>query len=644
MKDIRFKEYGVLVYRIVIVYIFYFIARVLFYVFNHNLIEVDSVTDFLRIAYHGLRFDSVAIMYANMLFIFLSVIPTFVSTSKPYQKMLFYVYFITNAIGYSLNFVDMVYYPFSKGRLTIGVRHLIENEQNKFLLFLEFAKDYWYIPLIFAVLMWLWIKLYRLVRISHFSRVQNRWRYVLGSIVGLLFSVAISVFLIRGGSFHRDLRPITIVDAMIEGHSAQQADLILNSTFSFFRTIGEDSFKLKNWLSSEEVQKRLNTQKQYHRKVDKQPNIVVFILESFAKEYIGCVNQNTKIKDFQSYTPFLDSLSQYGFVFDNAYANGYKSIHGMPSVLAGIPSFKDAFSTSPYVKQEITSAVSIANELGYDTSFFHGATNGSMGFLGFSNILGFKHYFGRTEYNDESGYIGVWGIPDEPFLQYMEKQLSQRPTPFFATVFTLSSHHPFKVPPAHQNRFNTGKIPMHNVIMYSDFALKRFFEEAKKEPWFNNTIFVFTADHTSEKYYPEYRKISAYDDVPIIFYSPNPELISPGRSHQLAQQIDIYPTLVDLMGYNKPFRSWGRSLLSGKDEKNIIIHYASAGVFVVNTDKYTYLFDGEKVTEIYAASDREMKHNLKGEVYNTEEVQNDIADIKAFIQDYMDRIIHHKLK
>lgn len=643
--EIRYREYAVLLYRIGLAYVFYFIARILFYVFYRDVIEVDGVSELMKISFYGLKFDTTAILYVNILFIFLSIIPAFVNTKRGYQKMLFYVYFVTNGIGYSLNFIDMGYYAFSRSRLTIAVRNLVENEQNKLSLSIEFLKGYWYLCLLFVLSMMLWIWIYKRVGFSSAIRVKNRLSYLIFSVIGMLLFTTVTVFFIRGGTFQKRTIPLTIIDASSLVRIPGQADLVLNSTFTFLRTLGEsETYKPYNWFTKDEVYDRLQPVKQYDRVVKGVPNVVIFILESFGREYWGSMNQHTKIKDFVSYTPFLDSLSQHGYIFDRAYANGRISIHAMPAVLAGIPSFKDPFMRSPYVSQPITSVISIAKEKGYDTSFFHGASNGSMGFLGFSRILGFDHYYGRTEYNNEVDYDGDWGIPDEPFLQYMNRVLSHKKEPFLATVFTLSSHHPFRVPAPYRNRFNDGKIPIHNVIRYSDYAISRFFEKAKKEPWFANTIFVFVADHTSQKYYPLYKTPVEADAVPILFYSPNSNWVGVGKSEELAQQIDIYPTLVDLMGYHKPFRSWGRSLFSDKGEKSIILRWIGAGTYLMQQQDYVYTFNGKDVTGIYEASDKSLKNNKKEELLQRADIREHISDMKAFIQDYMDRVINRKLK
>ena len=140
----------------------------------------------------------------------------------------------------------------------------------------------------------------------------------------------------------------------------------------------------------------------------------------------------------------------------------------MSSVLAGIPSLKDAFTSSPYSNQKIQSIVSVSNEMGYDTSFFHGAPNGSMGFQGFGNILGFQHYYGKDEYNNDADFDGMWAIWDEPFFQYFARTLNQKKSPFMATMFSASSHHPFKVPEKHQGKFKKGPLEIHAPIQYTD--------------------------------------------------------------------------------------------------------------------------------------------------------------------------------
>jgi phosphoglycerol transferase MdoB-like AlkP superfamily enzyme len=378
--------------------------------------------------------------------------------------------------------------------------------------------------------------------------------------------------------------------------------------------------------------------KQYHNNPKTKPNVVVMILESYGREYIGAFNKQAHIPGYVSHAPFLDSLAQHSMIYTNAYSNGRQSIHGMSSVLAGIPSFKDAFTSSPYPQQKIESLVSTLESEGYHTSFFHGAANGSMGFLGFGNILGIDNYYGRTEFNDDSQFDGFWGIWDEPFLQFMKRTLDKEKTPFLATVFTVSSHEPYIVPEKYKNVFKEGKIPMHKCAEYTDFALKRFFAEAAKSPWFDNTVFVMVADHGNQTYYDEFQKPINRYAVPILIYQHNSKYV--GVDDDFANQIDIYPTILDMVGYDKPFRSWGRSLLDKKSSQPFVMN-STGTIYQFSRGNYICTFDGKKSVGFYDKKDTSLKNNL---IAHRNAEMNDLElRCKAFIQDYMNRIIDKKL-
>jgi phosphoglycerol transferase MdoB-like AlkP superfamily enzyme len=310
----------------------------------------------------------------------------------------------------------------------------------------------------------------------------------------------------------------------------------------------------------------------------------------------------------------------------------------MSSILAGIPTFKDGFTSSPFPKQKIESLVSTLENVGYKTSFFHGAANGSMGFLGFGNILGIDNYYGRTEFNNDEEFDGFWGIWDEPFLQFMNQKLSMEQSPFFATVFTVSSHEPYIIPEKYKDKFKEGQIPMHKCAEYTDYAIKRFFEEAKKTKWYNNTLFIMVADHGNLVYYDEYSKPISRFAVPILFYKPNSDLV--GVDMNLAQQIDIYPTVLDLIGYKKSFRSWGNSLVDKDISKRFVVN-STGNLHTFIKGNYICTFDGSKVVGFYDKDDRSLTNNLIDK--KNKEMQTIELHFKAFYQDYMDRIIDKKL-
>lgn len=639
MKEIRLQEIITLFYRLFLAFFFYQIARFLFWFFNRNLIKIDSVADYFGIAYHGTAFDTTAILYVNSLFILLSLLPLVINTKKYYQKFLFYFYFITNGIAYSMNFGDFIYYKFSQARLTSAAMNVAQNENNIGKIFFVSILEHPFVIVCFLVLMTLWVFLYKKVKITE-RTVGNKLIYFISSVLTLCLVATLVVGGIRG-DFRHSTRPINLVDANRYVKNPLQANVVLNSVFSFFRTLNTNNFKEVHFVDEKYIEENIKPYKIYEREnIEPKPNIVIFILESFGKEYSGAFNKNTDIKNFVSYTPFFDSLATQSLIATNAFANGRQSIHGMSSVLAGIPSLKDAFTSSPYSNQKIQSIVSVSNEMGYDTSFFHGAPNGSMGFLGFGNILGFKNYYGKTEFNNDEEFDGMWGIWDEPFFQFFAQTLNKKKSPFMATMFSVSSHHPFKIPEKYNGKFKKGPLEIHIPIEYTDYALKNFFETAKKMPWFQNTIFVMVADHTNQVGYPEYEKAMNRFAIPLLFYSPNPKYNLKGEITEPAQQMDVYPTLVDLMGYNKQIRSWGRSLVSDKKEDYIIVNSSGVEQFIIG--QYIYLFNGSEFNGIYSINDLGFENNLLVKL-NTPEIQRGQKMSKAWYQDYMNRVINRKL-
>lgn len=632
----RLNEYKVLALRILLAYVFYSIARVLFYFYNSSLIKVDSLSDFLSLCYHGLAFDTTTILYVNGLFILASILPLVHNTKKRFQKVVFYSYFVPNLIAFSANFIDFIYYRYTFSRSTRASLDTLQNEQNKMLLLGNFLLNYWHVFLSFIVLALIWIWLYKRIKLSD-TKQHSKVSYFAFSTVSFLLIAVLCIGGIRG-DFKKSTRPINILDASRFTKNTSQADVVLNTPFAIIRTWNTNTFQKVNLVSKAQVDSLLVPIKQYKNNPSTKPNIVIFILESFAREYSGAFNKETKIPNYEGYTPFVDSLAQHSMIYTNAYANGWKSIHGVSSVIAGIPSFQNAFTSSPFPQQKIESLVSILKNEGYDTSFFHGAPNGSMGFLGFGNILGYDHYYGKSEYNNDADFDGVWGIWDEPFFQYFNKTLSKKKTPFMATLFSVSSHEPYKVPEKYEGKFPKGKVNINESIGYTDMALQKFFAAAKKEPWYKNTIFVLVADHGNTIAYDEYRKEFMKNTVPIVFFSPDQKYV--GVNNDWAQQIDIYPTLMDMIGYQKPFRSWGRSLLNDKQVAPFVIKYGS-NMYQFMSGNYICTFDGKKATGFYDKNDKAMERNL----ISNRNSEMDAIELrcKAFVQDYMERVIDKRL-
>ena len=305
----------------------------------------------------------------------------------------------------------------------------------------------------------------------------------------------------------------------------------------------------------------------------------------------------------------------------------------MPSVLASVPSLTMPYVVSEYSNNKINSIASLLGNEGYNTAFFHGAPNGSMGFDAFAKIAGFQQYKGKTEYNNDADFDGIWGIRDDKFFQYYANEIGKLPEPFCTALFSLSSHHPFRVPAEYEGVFPKGNIPLHQCIGYSDNALRMFFDNARQQPWFDNTLFVITADHNIPGDHIEYKTNANAFAIPIIFYCPSDTSLV-GRDMRLAQQADIMPSVLSYLGYNKPFVSFGTNLFD-KSEQTFVVNYNNDVYQIYMNDTIAY-FDGQKLIGAYdMIADSMLEHN----VLSKDNVKELDERIKAFVQQYDDRMI-----
>ena len=306
--------------------------------------------------------------------------------------------------------------------------------------------------------------------------------------------------------------------------------------------------------------------------------------------------------------------------------------------------FVEPFFLSPYSNNAISGIADCLNGKGYKTAFFHGAERGSMGFMAFARATKFQEYYGREDFVadkrtvGDDAFDGWWGISDEPFLQYMNLKLSEMPQPFMAAVFTLSSHHPFRVPDPYKEVYKEEEMPIHKVIRYTDNALRKFFESAEKEPWFENTIFAITSDHTNMSNHEEYKTDLGGFCSPVIFYDPTGEM-GVGMRDAIAQQIDIMPTILNYLGYDQPYMGFGIDLLNTPAEDTWAVNYLN-GIYQYVKYGYILQFDGQKTKAVYALDDKLMKQNLIGKVAQQQQME---TELKAIIQQYMERITQNRL-
>lgn len=614
----------VLFKRISLVYLLFFISRLLFYFFNQRHFNLEGAGELFSVFFYGMRFDTFSILACNSLFIILSVIPFSFTYSLRYQKFLKRLFIISNSVFLSFNFIDMAYYHFIGKRSTFDIFNQMGGQTDVMKQIPYYLRDFWPVILLFILAVYFFSKIYPKLNVN-----EQKYDYTGKSIsvysLGFIVICLLSVLGLRGGL---QRVPIDFADAGNYSRP-QNVSLVLNSPFTLIKSYSRAGLEEYNFTFNENAFAAIKPFKKFEGKLFNNNNIVILMLESFSKEYTGIGNR-------KSATPFLDSLMKNSLVFTNAWANGTKSIEGIPAILASIPCLtNDPFINSPYCNNTINSLATLLKKKNYNSAFMHGGINGTMNFDVFAKQSDFDVYLGRNEYNNESDFDGNWGIWDEPYLQYCTKKLSEFKEPFFGAIFTLSSHHPYKVPEKYAGKFPKYELENSESIGYADFALKKFFETASKLPWFDRTLFVLVADHASISSDPFYANTLGQHAIPVLFYKKN-SLIR-GVNHHLMEQIDIMPTLLDTMGYELPFFSLGKSVF--KDTTgNYAVFYDSGNHYLVNDSMFFAYNQFKPVQKIRFISDSTLSHNLKN--YNS--TASD-SYFKNFVQVHNYSVIKNKM-
>ena len=631
--------------NLAIAYVVYFIARLVFLAENWGLYaEGMTASHLMELLQGGVVFDTSAILYTNVLWVVMVLFPVSRKENPTYHKICRWVFVVVNTFALILNLCDAVYFQYSMRRTTVTVFQEFGNENNLGSIFGQEALSHWYFFLLTALLAYGMWRLYITPRLDH--RQLNWKSYAVVTFLSMLAYTPFSVAGMRGG-WTRDVRPITISNANNYCDRPTEAGIVLNTPFSLIRTYGFNLFEVPDFFQDEAEMVAIFDpirQPADSTKTFKKKNVVVIIIESFGREYIGAYNKHLDGGRYKGYTPFADSLIAHSLTFTHSYCNGRKSIDGMPSILSSIPMFVEPFFLSPFSNNAISGIADCLNGKGYKTAFFHGAERGSMGFMAFARATKFQEYYGREDFVadkrtvGDKAFDGWWGISDEPFLQYMNLKLSEMPQPFMAAVFTLSSHHPFRVPDPYKEVYKEEELPIHKVIRYTDNALRLFFESAKKEPWFENTIFAITSDHTNMSNHEEYKTDLGGFCSPVIFYDPTGEM-GVGMRDAIAQQIDIMPTILGYLGYDQPYMGFGIDLLNTPAEDTWAVNYLN-GIYQYVKYGYVLQFDGQNTKAIFRLDDSLMKQNLLGKVPEQQQME---LELKAIIQQYMERMSQNRL-
>lgn len=607
--------------RFFLIAVIYQFSRILFYLINLKLFETITFQNVTG----GLLFDLAAIAYINIIFLIAHLIPGDFKYKPRYQNILKITFYFVNLLFIATNFIDIIYYRFTGRRSTFSMITAKGMEQEALGLIPSFLKEFWYIFVLFLIVSILLWKLIPNLR-THLIHEKTTRKDYYKQFAYFILSLVIILLLGRGGIRKK---PIKIVDAAEYG-ALNNSGLVLNTPFCILKTVfKKEDIDKANYYNEKELISiynpviSLNPSQPAIKK-----NVVILILESFGNENVG-----------RGQTPFLDSLITKSYYFKNGFANGKVSIDAVPSILSSIPSLmNNSFISSSYSLNKINGLPKILKKEGYNTSFFHGAFNGSQNFDQYAEVAGFDQYYGKDQYTGKDAFDGKWGVFDEEFLQFYASKLTSFKQPFFSSLFTISSHNPYTIPERYKGKFPKGTTEIQESIAYTDFALRKFFNTAKKEGWYKNTLFVISSDHTSSGGDKDIDKTNIGKfNIPILFFDPsNSELT--GVSDKNFQQIDIMPSILDYLNIKTDMVSFGKSY---KSKENFVVYYLQ-GTYHYIKDDYYLAFANNKTIGLYKwKEDVLLKNNLM--LQNKPKVQESEKFLKAYIQSFNERVINNKL-
>lgn len=535
----------------------YTLFRLQFLIWNWTGLKNLTGQQLLSAFSSGVRFDLAAISVTVGLF-YLGLY--WFEKNKPLKFFWFTLFWFINAVLFLVNCVDVELVNFTARRFTKASLFLVGegNVTNLIKPYMWMATFTFALQIIYFVLT---IRFYKECKLQ-FSTTKK--------IIASFVTVALAVIGFRGGLQHK---PMTFVDGhLFESPLANH--LVSNSTFTLLKSIDKPATQRVHYFDNEKMLSLLNQpNKESVIKPAPMPkaNVIIFILESFSKEY-------TELKN-PEFTPYLNSLAKKGLYFPNFYANSRRSIEGIAAILAGVPALmEEPFISSEFSSNEFIGLGTVLSQNGYHTSFFHGANNGSMHFDSFTKSAGIQNYYGRNEYPNRKDDDGTWGVYDGAFLNWACEKITAFPKPFMSSLFTLSSHQPFNIPEEEKHKHPDGPHPILKAIHYTDSELEKFMKCAESKDWYQNTIFIFTADHTGPLLNSD-EKFSQQFAVPLVIFSAKMEALQAIDANQYGQHIDILPTVLETLGIpQKSVNHLARSLWHVQGGHKVIPLY-SDGVY-----------------------------------------------------------------
>ena len=324
---------------------------------------------------------------------------------------------------------------------------------------------------------------------------------------------------------------------------------------------------------------------------EKKLNVVLISVESLSGDYVEGLN----VSKHMGLTPNLDALAAKSLFFTQLYANGTRTVRGLEALSLSVPPTPGESIVKRPGNENLNSLADVFNAKGYTSEFVYG------GYGYFDNM---NHFFASNGYTAVDRNVinskdihaeNVWGVADEDLFTLVMKRMDAsyaKGKPYFGHVMTTSNHRPYTFP---EGRVNAKQGARNSAVRYTDWAIADFLKRASTKPWFDDTIFVITADHCASSAGKTSLPVDKYH-IPLFIYSP--KHIAPGRIDRLMSQIDIPPTVLGLLNFSYTSHFYGYDLfkLEPGRERTFLSTYQELGY--MRDGRLTSLIPREPVKEM----------------------------------------------
>jgi len=610
MKNLIPSYFKLLLFHYILGIIFFFIFRLIFFFLNTDISSISE--NEYKLVQHafkiGFQFDSVIMGYILVLPLLILEIFSF---SKYRNQLIKYSnYYILSLIfiAFFISSADIPYFNYNFARISAVIFEWISDTGIIISMIIE-EPSY----AIYTLLFFLFFTSYAFLSFKASKRTQkqallpNNKKTII--INGLTFLVTFFlIFLTMRGRIDS---PIRINHAFFCNNSFYN-QLGLNPVFTLLKSAKQNaSIKIyDSELALKKTQKYLEIEKQNNsfplaRKIEsdnpdstfKTPNIVLIIMESMS------ANKLTQFGNNDNLTPFLDSLAEYSINFKNIYSAGRHTCNGVFSVLYSYPAVLRERPMSALNLNHFSSLPEVFQKLNYTNLYFtsHSETFDNIGeFLPLNNI---EHVFSLKDY-DPSLINNSFGIPDHVLLNYAIKEMDNlysENKKFFTTIMTISDHGPYVIPKNISFTPRSTDIQK-QIVEYADWSIMQFMQNAQTKKWFNNTIFIFVADHGVVEKKSVYEVPLSLHHIPFLIFSADTNLVKAKEIYSFGNQTDVLPTLSGLLNISYTNNSFGIDLLKHQRPFSYFSSDDKLGC-IDNKFYYIYRIDGHESLYLYKSKD-----------------------------------------